>query len=129
MRLLTAHYSTVLFVQVNQAKRVRKDLKVSESKAPEDLQDLLVNETIHRRTRHFHRSSGSGPPDLIVSLLASQVPKARADRAARVLQGDLEIQELLVGLESLDPSALLDLPDTATRTHVWVTMLEVRRVP
>lgn len=72
---------------------MRKDLKVLESKAPEDPQDPLV-------------------------------PKGRADLAAKVPQGDLEILEPLVGLGSLDPSVLLGLQATVTRTPVWATTLE-----
>lgn len=58
-------------------------------------------------------------------LKSYQVPKDKADQEARVRQGDLEILELLVDQEFLAQLALLDLQDTATRTLVWATMLEV----
>lgn len=64
----------------------------------------------------------------VLILLPSQVPRDRADLAARALQGDPETQDPPVGLGSPDLLVPLVLLATVTRTRAWATMLEVRIV-
>lgn len=64
----TPTHSPCVCVQVNQEKRARKDLRVLESKGPEDLLDRRVNKVRMSCTVLFRRSSQCGLPDLFFFL-------------------------------------------------------------